>query len=398
MIDTAWLEACRELVSGQRDQIITLAQRLVKLPSLSGQEGAVAEAVLEAMQQLDFDESWVDPAGNVIGIVKGGDGPTTMFNGHMDVVDPGNPDDWKYPAFGAEIKQGLMWGRGSADMKCALAAMIFAASLFKQWQRRPAGDVIVTAVTMEEIGGWGTHLLLANSALHADRAVVGEPTNNRLVPGHRVRMVLQAHIRGESRHSSLADHETNPLFTLARFINALPGVTASLRQQVGYLTITPTVTFCPPGDSNITPATITQTLDVRADPDVDAKLVISELDKLLRNSLGQQCAGQVGLVKLQVKTYTGVELEVDNLVPGYVLPKNDPWLNECERKLSQVIGQEPLGEVAQFTCDASRLYQAGIPTVMFGPGDISVAHTTAEKISVDQFLESVVGYMALVHP
>ena len=101
---------------------------------------------------------------------------------------------------------------------------------------------------------------------------------------------------------------------------------------------------------------------------------------------------------MQVKTYTGVELEVDNLVPGYVLPKNDPWLNECERKLSQVIGQEPLGEVAQFTCDASRLYQAGIPTVMFGPGDISVAHTTAEKISVDQFLESVVGYMALVHP
>lgn len=396
MIDAALLAACRQLVAGEQERIISLAQQLVKLPSLSRQEGAVAEAVLAAMQRLDFDESWVDPAGNVIGLVKGGGGPVTMFNGHLDVVDPGNPADWKYPPFGAEIRQGYMWGRGSADMKCALTAMIFAAGLFKQWPRRPAGDVIVTAVTMEEIGGWGTHLLLQNSALHADRAVVGEPTNNRLVPGHRVRMVLRAHIKGESRHSSLADHETNPLFTLARFIKALPGVNVSLRQQVGYLTITPTVTFCPPGDSNITPATITQTLDVRADPGVDTGLVIAELDKLLQNSLGQHCSGQVGLVKLQIKSYTGVELEADDLVPGYVLPADDPWLNECRQKLTVVLGQDPIGDVARFTCDASRLYLAGVPTVIFGPGDIAVAHTTDERIALEQFLESVVGYMALV--
>ena len=168
MIDAALVESCRELVSGQRDRIISLAQHLVQLPSLSGQEGALAEAVLAAMQQLDFDENWVDPAGNVIGLVKGRGGPTTMFNGHMDVVDPGNADDWKYPPFGAEIRQGYMYGRGSADMKCALTAMIFAAGLFKQWSRRPAGDVMVAAVTMEEIGGWGTHLLLQNSGQNFD--------------------------------------------------------------------------------------------------------------------------------------------------------------------------------------------------------------------------------------
>lgn len=396
MIDAALLEICRELVSSQRDQIITLAQHLVQLPSLSGDEGAVAEAVLNAMQQLNFDRSWVDPAGNVIGIVKGGGGPATMFNGHMDVVNAGNPDNWQSPPFDAEIRQGFIWGRGAADMKCALSAMIFAAGLFKKWQRTPMGDVIVTAVSMEEIGGWGTHLLLQDNTLRADRAVVGEPTNNRLVPGHRVRMVLQADIRGEAMHSSLANHEANPLFALARFIDSLVNVTASLEQRVGYLTITPTVTVCPPGDSNITPSTVTQILDVRADPSVDSELIISELDKLLQNKLGQKCSGHVKLVKLQIKTYTGVELEVDDLAPGYVLSPNDPWLNECREKLSLVLGQDPMGEVARFTCDASRLYQAGIPTVIFGPGDISVAHTTGERISVEQFIESVVGYMALI--
>jgi len=146
---------------------------------------------------------------------------------------------------------------------------------------------------------------------------------------------------------------------------------------------------------NITPATVAQTIDVRADPDVDSDLIVSALNDLLQKNLGQECSGQVDLIKLQVKTYAGVELEVDDLVPGYVLPPDDPWLNECRARLGQVLGQDPLGEVAPFTCDASRLYQAGIPTVMFGPGDISVAHTTSEKISIEQFLESVVGYMAL---
>ncbi len=396
MIDITVLDKCRQLVENHHIEIITLAQRLVRLPSLSGNEGAVAELVREAMQQLNYDEVRLDAAGNVIGIVKGGDGPSTILNGHMDVVDAGQPEEWQYPPFGAEIREGFMWGRGSADMKCALAAMIFAAGLFKQGLRPPGGDVIVTTVPMEEIGGWGAHLLLGDSAVKADRAVVGEPTNNRLLPGHRARMVLLADIKGRSRHSSLADHGANPLFTLARFINSLPNVTASLREQLGYLTITPTVNFCPPGDSNITPATVAQTLDVRADPGVHSAPVISALNDLLQNSLGQDCSGRVNLVKLQIKTYTGVELEVDDLVPGYVLPSNDPWLNECRDTLGQVLGQDPLGEVAPFTCDASRLYQAGIPTVMFGPGDIAVAHTTDEKISIEQFLESVVGYMALV--
>ncbi len=396
MIDKTLLEKCRELVADHRDELITLAQSLVRLPSLPGNEGAVAEAVLEAMQQLNYDETRADAAGNVIGIVRGGDGPSTIFSGHMDVVDAGNPDDWQYPPFGAEIRQGFMWGRGSADMKCALTAMIFAAGLFKRWQRMPVGDVIMTAVPMEEIGGWGTHLLLEDSAFSAGRAVVGEPTNNRLVPGHRARMVLQADIKGEAMHSSLANHEANPLFTLARFFNSLANVTTSLRQQVGYLTITPTVTVCPPGDSNITPSTVAQTLDVRADTGIDSELIVSALNDLLQNNLGQECSGRVSLVKLQIKTYTGVELEVDDLVPGYVLPPDDPWLNECRDKLGVVLGQDLMGEVAPFTCDASRLYQAGIPTVMFGPGDISVAHTTDERISIEQFLESVVGYMALV--
>jgi acetylornithine deacetylase/succinyl-diaminopimelate desuccinylase-like protein len=120
-------------------------------------------------------------------------------------------------------------------------------------------------------------------------------------------------------------------------------------------------------------------------------MIIPELNELLQNSLGEKCAGRVDAVRLQVKTYTGKELEVNEFVPGFVLPMDDPWFAESRETLGLILGQDPIGEVACFTCDASRLYQAGIPTIMFGPGDISVAHTTQERILLDQFLESVVG-------
>ncbi len=392
------LNECRRLIDNHRAEIIAAAQNLVRVNSQSGQEGEVAKLVQALMQKLDFDETWVDKAGNVIGLIKGGNGPTTMFNGHMDVVSPGNPADWQYPVFGAEIHDGLMWGRGTADMKCPLTAMIYAAGLFKKWGVQPVGDIIVAAVVMEEIGGWGTHLLLDDPRLHADRAVVGEPTGNRLMPGHRVRMVLQAHLSGTSMHSSQPNLDVNPLYSLARFINGLPAMTDSLRNQLGFLTITPTTLVCPPGSSNITPPTVAQTLDVRAEPGVEPAALIPALNELLQNSLSDGCAGRVEAARQTVQTYTGLQMEVDDLFPGYELPPEHPWAIECGHKLSLVLGDNLWVEPARFTCDASRLYIAGIPAVMFGPGDIAVAHTDHERISIEQFIESVTAYMALVLP
>jgi acetylornithine deacetylase/succinyl-diaminopimelate desuccinylase-like protein len=347
------------------------------------------------MQELDYDETWIDAAGNVIGLVRGGDGPTTMFNGHMDIVDAGNPDDWLYPPFEAEVYEGHIWGRGSADMKGGLAAMISAAGLFKVWGCQPKGDVLVCAAGLEEVGGWGSHQLMKVRDLGVDRAVVGEPTANRLLLGHRGRIILQTHIQGESRHGSNVNPEANPLLSLAGFLNALPGTTAALAERVSYLTIAPTALSVVPSVPNVTPSEVTQTLDVRVGPDVDTEMVRREVNALLDKNLGQPCSGQVVIARQKLSTHTGIKMEVDDLVPGYELPADHPWAQEARASLDAVLGQDPLGELALYTCDATRLGEAGVPTVIFGPGDIAVAHTTREKLPIEQLLESVVGYMAL---
>lgn len=101
-----------------KEDMIDFAQRLIRTPSESGKEGDVAQVILAELKKLDFDEAYVDPIGNVIGIIKGtGDGPNILYNCHMDHVAPGNLDDWEYPPYSAEIADGWLHGRAASDTK-----------------------------------------------------------------------------------------------------------------------------------------------------------------------------------------------------------------------------------------------------------------------------------------
>ena len=207
---------------------------------------------------------------------------------------------------------------------------------------------------------------------------------------------MRAHIQGESRHGSNIHTEANPLFSMAGFLKALPETSAALAERVSYLTIAPTAVNAVPAVPNVTPSEVTQTLDVRVGPDVDAEMVRLELNALLENTLGGACSGQVAVARQELSTHTGVKMEVEDMVPGYELSADHAWVQEARATLHDALGRDPLGELAFYACDASRLGEAGIPTVILGPGDIAVAHTTREKLPIGQLLESVVGYMALV--
>src|SRR5210317_1684283 len=111
--------------------IINFAQRLIRTPSFTGHEGNLAKLVMRKMAELDYDHVSVDSFGNAIGIV--GDGPTgILFDSHMDTVAVNHPEEWRYDPFGGAIVDGKLYGRGSVDMKSALAAAVFAGHIAKR--------------------------------------------------------------------------------------------------------------------------------------------------------------------------------------------------------------------------------------------------------------------------
>ncbi|WP_152918236.1 M20/M25/M40 family metallo-hydrolase, partial [Ardenticatena maritima] len=142
---------------------IAFLQRLVQTPSLPGHEADLAALVKAEMERLGYDEVFVDAAGNVIGRIRGrGDAPAVMFNTHLDHVDPGDPAGWRFPPYGGEIHDEAVWGRGTVDIKGPLAAQVYGVARLKNDPTPPPGDVYVSAVVQEEIGGLGARHLLTH--------------------------------------------------------------------------------------------------------------------------------------------------------------------------------------------------------------------------------------------
>ena len=123
---------------------------LVSTPSFSCHEKEVAERLKVEMQAVGFDEVWTDRIGSVVGRFGSGNGRTLLLDAHMDTVGVGDPTAWQHDPFGAVVEDGFLYGRGAADMKGALASMVYAAKLLKDSGVRLAGDLYVVGVVQEE--------------------------------------------------------------------------------------------------------------------------------------------------------------------------------------------------------------------------------------------------------
>jgi acetylornithine deacetylase/succinyl-diaminopimelate desuccinylase-like protein len=113
------------------ENAVRFAADLVRIPSLSGDEGAVAARIVEELLALGYDEARTDRAGNVVGRIAGtGGAPAVMLSSHMDVVDVGDPGAWEYEPYGGGVDDGCLHGRGAMDVKGPLAIQVYAAARF----------------------------------------------------------------------------------------------------------------------------------------------------------------------------------------------------------------------------------------------------------------------------
>ena len=384
----------RELVAlaeASRPELVAFAQKLVQTPSLPGQEGAVAALIQAKMARLGYDQVWIDDAGNVIGRIVGGGGPPLLFNGHMDHVDAGDPARWPHPPFGGEIHGGELWGRGAADMKGAVAAMVFAGGLLKKLA--VPGDRYVTAVVQEEVGGLGSQHL--GRTLAVKRAVVGEASANQLRRGHRGRVELVAHFEGRSVHASMPDLAINPHFSASRFLAGFPDLKMAADPTYGVSTVAPTCVSSDPASANVTPAALHLVLDWRNVPGERPEVIVAKLEALLAKSLEPGGSGRIAVTEKALVTYTGMRASYPDIFPSFTTAADDPWLLGAQTALSAALGRDIEIGIWRFATDGGHLAEAGATAIGFGPGDDRLVHTVEERISVDQLVESVVGYLAL---
>ena len=211
---------------------IELTAALVRCPSVTPEEGGALILLQDLLERAGFVCTRVD-RGEVSNLFArwGGKGHarTFGFNGHTDVVPLGNPDAWSMPPFGAEIKDGMMYGRGSTDMKSGVAA--FAAAAVDFVQNTPPDGAVILTITGDEEGDAidGTMALLDWMETHDEQmsvCLVGEPTSpdhmgQMMKIGRRGSMNAWFTVTGKQGHSAYPHRALNPMPAMARLMDRL---------------------------------------------------------------------------------------------------------------------------------------------------------------------------------
>jgi acetylornithine deacetylase/succinyl-diaminopimelate desuccinylase-like protein len=351
-----------------------LLRELIALPSVNpafvpaqhprAGERLVAEflAATAAQAGLDVEFQPVFPGrSNVLARLCPPKHPTRriLLAPHMDTVDGAQEQ------FTPRLKNGRIYGRGACDTKGSAAAMLTALSELARSPQRPAETEIVFVGLIDEENAQSGSRTLAASGLKADLAIVGEATRLKLVTAHKGSLWLRLETRGKSAHGAHPELGRNAVHMMARIVDLLETeYAAQLRQRrhplLGHATVS-VGTIAGGTQPNIVPAECAIVMDRRTLPGETEQSVWREIGALLRRK---------GLSAIQVngKDNPCLPLETDLRLP-------------LVQQLLRCLGQrQPLG--VDYFCDASVLAHAGIPSVVFGPGDIAQAHTADEWLAL----------------
>jgi acetylornithine deacetylase/succinyl-diaminopimelate desuccinylase-like protein len=353
-----------------------LLRDLVALPSInpafSDSEGSYAGeqclaefiAATAAKAGLDVELAPVQPGrSNVIATLRprGRCRRRLLLVPHLDTV---GVDDSTQLA--PEIRSGRLHGRGACDTKASIAAMLGALRrLARERRRRPAETEIVLAGVVDEENHQAGSRALARSGWRADLAIVGEPTRLEVVTAHKGNLWLQIETRGKAAHGCRPGLGKNAIHSMARVIEALEGPYAkSLKERrhplLGHATIN-VGTITGGRQPNIVPDRCMISIDRRTLPTESDQGVRRELRSLL-----ESCKAKAKLLPLRTVPCPALETSASL-----------PWVSDL---LSIAGRRRPRG--VDYFCDAAVLAASGIPSVVFGPGNIAQAHTRDEWVAV----------------
>jgi len=319
---------------------------------------------------------------NVISHLDGkGSGRTLVWNGHFDVVTPG--EDWEADPFGGEHKEGFIYGRGASDMKSGVAAMIIALGALKKAGSPFQGRIVFQAVGDEETGSdAGTRCMIRREiGAGADFAIVSEPTNLNVTIGNRGLRWLEVSVKGRASHAGRPHVGANAVHAAARIIGELERLTFKAHHplfEIPHPSLS--VTMIQAGSKvNIIPERCTFSIDRRMMPGETSESVRREIETVLKKCSSDGIHSDVRI------THEGWD--------PYAIDPSSPWVKGLCETVEEVAGQFPQIKGKAGCTDASHLYHYGkIPSVCFGPGLEDLAHKANERVALEKVVQAAKVY------
>lgn len=388
------------LNKNREDEVIALCRKLVQARSYSGEEDQAAEELSLYFKEKGFDDVTVDTYGNIIGRIKGKyPGKKIVFDGHMDTVPVGNEADWSYPPFGAEIHDGRIYGRGTSDMKGAVAAMACAAANFAEDNDREfAGEIYIAGVVHEECFE-GIAARSISAAVKPDYVIIGEASGLNLKIGQRGRAEIKIETFGVPAHSANPEKGINAVYKMSKVIDAVRTLEPTSHPVLGkgILELTDIKSSPYPGAS-VVPEYCAATYDRRLLVGETKISVLKPIEELLdRLSLEDpELKVKVSYAVGKEKCYTGDFIEGERFFPGWLFDREEDFITRVYKELTDM-GCKPLITQYNFCTNGSHYAgEAGIRTLGMGPSQENLAHTINEYIEIEQLTRVTENYYGIM--
>jgi succinyl-diaminopimelate desuccinylase len=393
------------------DELIELAAELVKInsvwdPVAGTSEQAVAEKVADWAQSQGFEVQIDQVAPNRPNIIisgpVGSQTRTLMFEGHTDVVTPGDVSVWQYDPFGAEIVGRRMYGRGTNDTKGNLAAMLIAMKALKTAAIKLSGSVIGGVLCDEEDQMLGVRDFIKKG--HADMvtaAVICEPQDGMICTSQKGAIRASYLITGRMSHGAMPLSGLNCAPAIARIIDGLhqlekeAAATVGSDQYLGWPSFTPTVIQAPAAGApqlNVMPREARVLVDIRTIPLQSHQKTITDLEALAQNvaqRVREKYRQYDDLLDLQRDHDLDVQVDILTNRPCTLTDRAEPIVKAADWATRSVTTKTPVYAGVPGATDGTFLWsEKNIPIVTMGAGDRQVPHQIDEWVDLDQLIET----------
>lgn len=377
-------------MDNHRDEMVQFLCDLVAIKSVTYAEEAAVSWYAEKLKSFGFDEVRIDPVGNCLARV--GNGKSVLLcDAHIDTVEPGDPEEWGFDPLQAKIENDTIIGRGAGDDKACLTGFAFAGKALKELGLGENFTFWVSAsIAEEDVEGSCVRAMMEEAAdIKPDFILVGEASEMRIIRGHKGRALLKVEVPGKAAHASAAWRGENALTKAIPLMQKIDDYDDFEEDpNLGSGSIEITNLKCGSLSLNTIPGKVTVFIDRRISRGESKNELLEEISPWV-----DEVGGRASIDVERVTTYTGYEIEQEDYFPSWILPKDHVLIRSGEETFSTLFERPAEVGVWDFCSNATHLCgRTGIPSIGFGPGDGSLAHSNQDSVPVAELIDAAKFY------
>jgi putative selenium metabolism hydrolase len=365
---------------------------LIQIPSTSCHEKLVVERIVQEMETLGYDEVKIDGMGNVHGRV--GSGAKVMaFDGHIDTVGVGVPENWTFDPFKGMEDAIHIFGRGASDQTGGFISAVYAGALLKDLNLLDGLTVwVVGTVQEEDCDGLCWQYILGENILKPDFVVLTEPTSLGVYRGQRGRMEIRVDVKGTSAHGSAPERGDNAIYKMAKILTELEQLNETLVYDPflgkGTLAVSEIFSTSPSRCAVADGCSLS----------IDRRLTIGEtptiaLEQIRALKTVVDSRADVQMYRYDSPSYTGLVQDVACEFPTWIVSEDDFLVKRLAYAHEKMSGLAPIVDKWTFSTNGIAIMGMwGIPCIGYGPGDEKEAHAPNEKIRKSDILMAIATY------